>query len=154
MIGPASITDFDPDFASPAEWAAMYRASGLQVIPCFSPSEVAKGGSWKRPKLSEWAEFQGGLVSETVFARWYGPAGEHSARDNMGMLTGQASGNVFVIDLDDQKGPAAADGGAAPSLSTTTVSNQKRGGRRPAEAVAKSCFEPDRTGMPPPIGRP
>jgi hypothetical protein len=107
MMGPASIPEFDPDFASPAEWAAMYRACGLQVIPCFAPSEVTRGGSWKRPRLSEWAEFQGGLVPDAVFARWYGPAGEHAARDNMGMLTGRASGNVFVIDLDDQKGPAA-----------------------------------------------
>ena len=109
MMGPAPITEFDPDFASPAEWAAMYRACGLQVIPCYAPSEVAKGASWKRPKLSEWTEFQGSLVPDAVFARWYGAAGEHSARDNMGILTGQASGNVFVIDLDDQKGPAAGD---------------------------------------------
>jgi hypothetical protein len=109
MIGPASIADFDPDFASPAEWAAMYRACGLQVIPCYVPSEVAKGAAWKRPKLAEWSEFQGGLVPDAVFARWYGPAGEHCARDNMGMLTGQASGSVFVIDLDDQKGPAAGE---------------------------------------------
>ncbi|PSO19974.1 AAA family ATPase [Bradyrhizobium sp. MOS002] len=103
------IADFDPDFASPAEWAAVYRACGLQVIPCYAPSEVSKGASWKRPKLSEWAEFQGSLVPDAVFARWYGDAGEHSARDNMGILTGQASGNVFVIDLDDQKGPAAGE---------------------------------------------
>ena len=87
----------------------MYRACGLQVIPCYAPSEVAKGASWKRPKLSEWAEFQGTLVPDGVFARWYGAAGEHSARDNMGILTGQASGNVFVIDLDDQKGPTAGE---------------------------------------------
>ena len=87
----------------------MYRACGLQVIPCYAPSEVAKGASWKRPKLSEWAEFQGSLVPDAVFARWYGVAGEHSARDNMGILTGHASGNVFVIDLDDQKGPAAGE---------------------------------------------
>jgi hypothetical protein len=108
-MAPAPITDFEPDFASPAEWAAMYRACGLQVIPCYAPSEVAKGASWKRPKLSEWTEFQGILVPDPVFARWYGAAGEHSARDNMGILTGQASGNVFVIDLDDQKGPAAGE---------------------------------------------
>jgi hypothetical protein len=109
MMGPASIPEFDPDFASPAEWAAMYRACGLQVIPCYAPSEVAKGASWKRPKLSEWAEFQGTLVPDAVFYRWYGAAGEHSARDNMGILTGHASDNVFVIDLDDQKGPAAGE---------------------------------------------
>ncbi|TFW53644.1 hypothetical protein CT676_40610 [Bradyrhizobium sp. MOS001] len=109
MMVSTPIADFDPDFASPAEWAAMYRACGLQVIPCYAPSEVSKGASWKRPKLSEWAEFQGSLVPDAVFARWYGTAGEHSARDNMGILTGQASGNVFVIDLDDQKGPAAGE---------------------------------------------
>jgi hypothetical protein len=109
MMAPGPIADFDPDFASPSEWAAMYRACGLQVIPCYAPSEVAKGASWKRPKLSEWTEFQGSLVPDAVFARWYGAAGEHSARDNMGILTGQASGNVFVIDLDDQKGPAAGE---------------------------------------------
>ena len=109
MICPSSFSDFDPDFASPAEWARMYRACGLQVIPSYSPSEVARGAPWKRPKLTEWSEFQGGLVPDAVFARWYGPAGEHSARDNMGMLTGHASGNVFVIDLDLQKGPAAGE---------------------------------------------
>ncbi|MET4033372.1 hypothetical protein ABIB94_004164 [Bradyrhizobium sp. JR7.2] len=109
MMVSTPIADFDPDFASPAKWAAMYRACGLQVIPCYAPSEVSKGASWKRPKLSEWAEFQGCLVPDAVFARWYGAAGEHSTRDNMGILTGQASGNVFVIDLDDQKGPAAGE---------------------------------------------
>ena len=109
MICSSSLSDFDPDFASPAEWARMYRARGLQVIPSYSPSEVARGAPWKRPKLTEWSEFQGGLVPDVVFARWYGAAGEHSARDNMGMLTGHASGNVFVIDLDLQKGPAAGE---------------------------------------------
>jgi hypothetical protein len=109
MMGTALLEDFDPDFANPAEWAAMYRARGLQVIPCYAPSEVSRGASWKRPKLSQWTEFQRSLVPDAVFARWYGTAGEHSARDNMGILTGHASGNVFVIDLDDQKGPAAGE---------------------------------------------
>jgi len=104
MMGTAPIGEFDPDFASPAEWAAMYRACGLQVIPCYAPSEVVKGASWKRPKLSEWTEFQRSLVPDAIFARWYGAAGEHAARQNMGILTGRASGNVFVIDLDNQKG--------------------------------------------------
>ncbi|MGY3548956.1 bifunctional DNA primase/polymerase [Bradyrhizobium sp. USDA 4469] len=109
MMGTALAGEFDPDFANPAEWAAMYRAYGLQVIPCYTPFEVAKGASWKRPKLSEWTEFQESLVSDAVFARWYGVAGEHAGRDNIGILTGRASGNVFVIDLDDQKGRAAGD---------------------------------------------
>lgn len=100
--------NFDPDFASPADWAAMYRACGLQVIPCYMPDEVAVGVSWKRPKLSEWVTLQENLIPDASFERWYGSAGEYSARQNMGILTGRASGNVFVIDLDDQKGPSAA----------------------------------------------
>jgi hypothetical protein len=108
MMGTAPIGEFDPDFASPAEWAAMYRACGLQVVPCYAPSEVAKGASWKRPKLSEWTEFQNTLVPDAVFARWYGAAGEHAARQNMGILPGRASGNVFVVDLDNQKGSEAS----------------------------------------------
>ena len=34
-----NLEDFDPDFASPAQWAAMYRAFGLQVIPGWMPGE-------------------------------------------------------------------------------------------------------------------
>ena len=32
-------TDFEPDFASPAEWAALYRACRLQVVPGYIPGE-------------------------------------------------------------------------------------------------------------------
>lgn len=103
----ASIADFDPDFAGPGDWAAMYRARGLQVIPCFSPEEVPAGVSWKRPRLSEWTTLQESLIPDASFDRWYGRGGEYALRRNMGILTGRASGNVFVIDLDDQKGPSA-----------------------------------------------
>jgi hypothetical protein len=86
----------------------MYRACGLQVIPCFNPDEVATGVSWKRPRLSEWTTLQESLIPDASFERWYGHGGEYTSRQNMGILTGRASGNVFVIDLDDQKGPSAA----------------------------------------------
>jgi hypothetical protein len=99
----APTPDFDPSFASPAEWAAMYRACGLQVVPAHT---AVKGGEWKFPLLP-WKEFQDNLVSDAVFDRWYGPSGEHSSRQNMGIITGKASGNVFIVDLDDQKGPQA-----------------------------------------------
>jgi hypothetical protein len=33
----SALENFDADFAAPGEWAAMYRACGLQVIPCFNP---------------------------------------------------------------------------------------------------------------------
>jgi Bifunctional DNA primase/polymerase, N-terminal/AAA domain len=99
--------DFDPDFAGPAEWAAMYRACGLQVIPCYMPDEAPKGTSWKRPKLSEWAELHKTIAPQATFERWYGPGGEHIRRSNMGVVTGEASGNLLVIDLDEHKTPAA-----------------------------------------------
>src|SRR4051794_40337217 len=52
------IEGFDPDFATPADWAAMYRIRGLQVVPVFLPSEVPPGASWKRPKLPQWRSLQ------------------------------------------------------------------------------------------------
>lgn len=85
----------------------MYRAHGLQIIPSWMPSEVPKGEQWKRPKLSEWAEFQSALVPQAVFDRWYEQGGEHASRQNMGIITGACSGYVFVVDLDDQKGPSS-----------------------------------------------
>jgi AAA domain-containing protein/bifunctional DNA primase/polymerase-like protein len=96
--------DFDPDFASTAEWAAMYRACGLQVVPCHMPQEAA---SWKRPKLADWADLQEGLISDAAFALWYGADGSCIKRSNMGIITGRASGNTLVIDLDEHKNAAA-----------------------------------------------
>ena len=95
---------FDPSFATPGEWALMYRACGLQVVPAHMP---VVGGEWKFPCLA-WGEFQNNLVSDLVFDRWYGAnTGEHWQRAQMGVITGLCSGNVFVVDLDDQKGPQA-----------------------------------------------
>ena len=37
---------FDPDFASPAEWAVVYRFCCLQVVPAHT---AVKGGEWKIP---------------------------------------------------------------------------------------------------------
>ena len=79
----------------------MYRACSLQVVPAHT---AVKGGEWKFPLLP-WREFQNNLVSDAVFERWYGANGEHANRQNMGVITGRASGNIFVVDLDDQKGP-------------------------------------------------
>jgi hypothetical protein len=104
-----ALENFDADFAGPGDWAAMYRACGLQVIPCFNPDEVSVGVSWKRPRLSEWTTLQENLIPDASFDRWYGRGGEYASRQNMGILTGHASGNVFVIDIDDQKGPSAGN---------------------------------------------
>jgi Bifunctional DNA primase/polymerase, N-terminal len=101
--------DFDPEYGSAAEWAREYRRLELQIVPCYAPSEVGKGKPWKRPRFHEWTEFQEALVADVVFDRWYGPEGEYIARINMGVITGRASGNLFVIDLDVHKNPAALD---------------------------------------------
>ena len=97
---------FDTDFAGPGQWAAEYRKAGLQVIPCYTPSEDPK--NWKRPQLAEWKTLQDELVSDATFESWYGEDGKFYRRYNMGVLTGRCSDEVFVVDLDDHKNPEAA----------------------------------------------
>lgn len=103
-MGLTALISFDPDFAAPGDWASMYRAAGLQVVPSYLPSEHP---NWKRPKLADWKELQETITPDPTFERWYGPQGEYSRRPNMGLLSGHASGNVFVIDLDEYKTPDA-----------------------------------------------
>jgi hypothetical protein len=98
------LESFEPDWASPGDWAAMYRAAGWQVVPSHLPSS---GQNWKRPALADWKSLQEELVPDATFDRWYGAAGEHMRRPNMGILSGRASHNTFVIDLDEYKTPDA-----------------------------------------------
>lgn len=97
---------FDPDFADPAQWAAMYRAQRFQPVPAWSPVERK---DWKRPKLPEWRKIQAQILPQTEFDRLYGPGGEYVGRRNMGVVTGECSDNLLVVDLDTQKTTAAAD---------------------------------------------
>lgn len=99
-----TLPSFDPGFAAPSDWAAMYRACGLQVVPSHMPAEHQ---NWKRPALADWKSLQEELVPQPTFERWYGTGGEHIRRPNMGLLTGRASQNIFVIDLDEYKTPDA-----------------------------------------------
>ncbi len=94
---------FDASFAGAADYAAMYRELGLQVVPAKTPKEDT---AWKRPALPEWRELENELVPELTFQRWYGPTGMHANRDNMGIITGKCS-NIVVVDLDVQKNPEA-----------------------------------------------
>lgn len=98
------LESFEPDWAAPGDWAAMYRAAGWQVVPSHLPSS---GQNWKRPALADWKSLQEELVPDATFERWYGAAGEHMRRPNMGILSGRASRNTFVIDLDEYKTPDA-----------------------------------------------
>ena len=95
---------FDPEFASPSDWATCYRDLGLQVVPAATPSKAA--AQWKRP-LVEWVPLQNELAPDFTFLRWYGPSGEHVRRHNMGLITGKCSDRVFVVDLDTQKNVGA-----------------------------------------------
>ncbi len=97
---------FDPDFADPTEWARMYRDAGLQVVPAMTPSENRT--QWKRPALPKWRALEHELAPDLTFERWYGEQGEHARRNNMGLITGECSGDAFMIDLDLHKIPTAA----------------------------------------------
>jgi hypothetical protein len=97
-------SEFDPDFATPSEWARMYRNAGFQVVPAYYPEERPQ---WKRPCLDDWKGHQNELVPEFTFARWYGETGTFSRRQNMGLVTGRASGNTFVVDLDTHRNDEA-----------------------------------------------
>lgn len=118
--------DFDPDFASNAEWAAMYRACGLQVVPSYKPDEAPN--NWKRPKLADWTHLQEEQVPDATFERWYGPVGSYAKHSSMGLITGRASGNVFVVDLDDHTKPQAAEWWSQVSEGRTYITAEQRTG--------------------------
>jgi hypothetical protein len=82
----------------------MYRAAGLQVVPSHMPSA---GQNWKRPALADWKSLQEELVPQCDLRSLVFGARRARRRPNMGMLTGRASGNVFVIDLDEYKDTGA-----------------------------------------------
>ena len=129
------IETFDPEFASPAQWAKMYRACGLQVVPGYMPGEP-KNGSWKRPRLPEWKKFQKHLLTDSEFDVLYGPNGKYAGRAQMGILTGPCSGDLLVIDLDSHKNPAAAQWWSGVlavhnnSMAPETASQRTGGGGR------------------------
>lgn len=97
-----SLPSFDPSFASPAEWARMYRECGLQVVPARFPMTKP---SDKRPALANWLEFQNDLSSDGIFESWF-PV---DAKPNMGVISGAASERLLVIDIDDYKGGEGAE---------------------------------------------
>jgi len=91
-------TGFDPSFATASGWAEMYRARGLQVVPCKD----------KHPALGEWKEFQNELIPQSLFDLWYAQgSGRFAALDDMGVITGPCSGAKIMLDLDTYKSAAA-----------------------------------------------
>src|SRR5215207_8246017 len=103
----AQRTAFSPDFASPVDWAKLYRSAGLQVVPAKMPDRERPERAYKMPALKEWTHFQNELLPDPVFRRWYGPDGQFRLARNVGFLCGRASAGAFVIDLDVHKKPEA-----------------------------------------------
>jgi len=93
--------DFDPDFASPYDWAVFYRSRGWQAVPCLAPQPPP--AQWKRPAI-KWREHERELVDNATFETWF----RGRENGNSGILTGPCSGNLFVVDLDTYKSPDAA----------------------------------------------
>lgn len=102
MMTDTDAIQFDADFASPAEWAAMYRLRGIQIVPARFPMKTKDD---KRPALADWKTVQNEQVNDAVFEKWFG---HDQVKPNMGFVTGACSGNVICIDLDDYKTSDAA----------------------------------------------
>lgn len=101
------LPEFDPEFASPADYARLYRALGLQVVPSMLESEKKKPEDTIKRPIINWRQFTKELISDEQFEEWYGRAGIYSKRSNLGILTGVCSGRVFVLDLDTHTNPVA-----------------------------------------------
>ena len=95
------LPEFDPEFADPAQWAAMYRACGWPVVPAWMPAEHQ---NFKHPKVT-WRHYHA-VIPQADHDAWYAENGMHAARLNMGVLTGGPY-KLLMIDLDTYKSPKA-----------------------------------------------
>jgi hypothetical protein len=97
--------DFDDEFASPADYARLYRSIGMQVVPANFPHEVRE---WKRPHFDlKWKQYQHALMNDEEFNGLFGPGSKYAGRQNMGIITGVSPRRIVVIDLDTHKSPKA-----------------------------------------------
>ena len=94
---------FDYDFAGPSDFAKMYRQIGIQIVPAKMPREDK---AWKRPVV-KWRDYENHIADDGTFDGWFGGSGEFRSRPNMGIITGNASGGVFVLDVDCHNHPEA-----------------------------------------------
>ena len=96
------LPEFDPEFdTEPAQWAAMYRACGWPVVPAWMPAEHQ---NFKHPKVT-WRHYHA-VIPQADHDAWYAKNGMHTARLNMGVLTGGPY-KLLMIDLDTYKSPKA-----------------------------------------------
>jgi hypothetical protein len=96
------IESFEPDWAAPGRL-------GCDVSRCwFADRAVLHARRASELEAAEACRLEDAPgIPDATFERWYGSQGEYAKRFNMGLVTGRASGNVFVVDLDDYKTPAA-----------------------------------------------
>lgn len=142
----ADLPEFDGDeWATPSDWARMYRACGFQVVPAKSHT---KDQSYKRPELSRWTEFQNDLVGQSVFDMWYGANGQYRTTNNMGLITGSASGGLLCVDLDVNEKSKATEWWAGVlavhnnNMEPETVSQKTGGGGRQILFRAPAGYSP------------
>lgn len=95
----------------PMKWALYYRHLGWAPIP------MAESGV-KIPKI-KWKEFQSRLPTEKEIVRWWTTC----PQANIAILTGKASGGLYVLDIDGPKGRETVEkyGGVPPSPSVQTT---------------------------------
>lgn len=86
--------------------AFQYAALGLSVLPLHG----------KRPTIP-WRHWQQAAASPTVIGSW----ARAGLLDNVGLVCGQASGNLVVLDLDDLRGYEALRHAFPDLLNTFTV---------------------------------
>ena len=124
--------DFDDEFASPADYARLYRSIGMQVVPANFPGEVKE---WKRPHYDlKWKQYQKSLMSDEEFNSLFGPGSRYASRCNMGIITGVSPRRIVVVDLDTHKNPKAQEwwdgihAEHAYGIMTETVAQRTGGG--------------------------
>ena len=61
------LPEFDPEFASPADYARLYRALGLQVVPSMLESEKKKPEDTIKRPIINWRQFTKELISDEQF---------------------------------------------------------------------------------------
>jgi hypothetical protein len=79
------------------DWALIYRDMGLCPIPLCRRDDPRDPSGNKRPLFSNWQNTT--MPDEAMLERWFGP--NMDGRRNIGIVCGQVSGNLIVIDFDD-----------------------------------------------------
>lgn len=74
-----------------------YGEHGLNVIPLLAP---LGNNDPKRPALDEWTTYQRRLSTKAEHALWWKYS---DIPRNIGVVTGKVSGNLVVVDIDDEE---------------------------------------------------